>query len=113
MKKFGSFEMDERARELRKGGIRVRLQDQPFEILALMLERPGDIVTRDELRQRLWPASKRCKRSLILFHRWCQGLFRWPWVRLPLSSLLVQIRVVPDQPIHLPYFFYSLSFSCS
>src|SRR5947207_2185744 len=57
MKKFGSFEMDERARELRKGGIRIRLQDQPFEILALMLERPGDIVTRDELRQRLWPAG--------------------------------------------------------
>src|SRR6266480_1644227 len=55
MKKFGSFEMDERARELKKGGIRVRLQDQPFEILALMLERPGDVVTRDELRQRLWP----------------------------------------------------------
>src|SRR5439155_6801258 len=57
MKKFGSFEMDERARELRKGGIRIRLQDQPFEILALMLERPGEIVTRDELRQRLWPAG--------------------------------------------------------
>src|SRR5436190_20457259 len=57
MKKFGSFEMDERARELRKGGIRIRLQDQPFEILALMLERPGEIVTRDELRLRLWPAG--------------------------------------------------------
>src|SRR5439155_17022687 len=57
MKKFGSFEMDERARELRKGGIRIRLQDQPFEILALMLERPGEIVSRDELRQRLWPAG--------------------------------------------------------
>src|SRR5205823_6442945 len=57
MKKFGSFEMDERARELRKGGIRIRLQDQPFEILALMLERPGAIVTRDELRQPLWPAG--------------------------------------------------------
>src|SRR5947209_7034012 len=57
MKKFGSFEMDERARELRKGGIRIRLQDQPFEILAMMLERPGDIVTREALRQRLWPAG--------------------------------------------------------
>ena len=46
-----------RARELRKGGIRIRLQDQPFEILAVMLERPGDVVTREELRQRLWPAG--------------------------------------------------------
>ena len=52
-----TFEVDLRARELRKGGIRIRLQDQPFEILALMLERPGEVVTRDELRQRLWPAG--------------------------------------------------------
>ena len=57
MKKFGTFEFDERGRELRKGGIRIRLQDQPFEILAMMLERPGDIVTREALRQRLWPAG--------------------------------------------------------
>src|SRR5882724_3507899 len=57
MKKFGTFEIDLRARELRKGGIRVRLQDQPFEILAMMLDRPGEVVTREELRQRLWPAG--------------------------------------------------------
>jgi len=55
VRRFGVFEVDLRARELRKGGIRIRLQDQPFEILAAMLDRPGDIVTRDELRQRLWP----------------------------------------------------------
>src|SRR6188474_3728299 len=57
LRKFGAFEVDLRARELRKGGIRIRLQDQPFEILAVMLERPGEVVTRDELRQRLWPAG--------------------------------------------------------
>src|SRR5688572_7320516 len=57
IKRFGTFEVDLRARELRKGGIRIRLQDQPFEILAAMLERPGEIVTRDELRERLWPAG--------------------------------------------------------
>jgi TolB-like protein/Tfp pilus assembly protein PilF len=57
VKRFGTFEVDLRARELRKGGIRIRLQDQPFEILALMLEHPGEVVTRDELRQRLWPAG--------------------------------------------------------
>src|SRR5918993_4681475 len=57
IKRFGTFEVDLRARELRKGGIRIRLQDQPFEILAAMLERPGEIVTREELQQRLWPAG--------------------------------------------------------
>jgi TolB-like protein/Tfp pilus assembly protein PilF len=57
VKRFGTFEVDLRARELRKGGVRIRLQDQPFEILAMMLERPGEVVTRDELRERLWPAG--------------------------------------------------------
>jgi cholera toxin transcriptional activator len=53
--RFGSFELDVGSRELRTGGTRVRLQEQPFEILRVMLERPGHVVTRDELRQRLWP----------------------------------------------------------
>jgi TolB-like protein len=53
--RFASFELDVRSRELRRGTNRVRLQDQPFEILRLMLERPGDVVTREELQQRLWP----------------------------------------------------------
>lgn len=55
--KFGSFELDVQLRELRTGSTRVRLQEQPFEILRLMLERPGDVVTREQLRQRLWPAG--------------------------------------------------------
>jgi len=53
--RFGVFEVDLRSGELRKRGIRIRLQDQSFQILALMLERPGDIVRREDLRQRLWP----------------------------------------------------------
>lgn len=53
--RFGAFELDVRSRELRSAGGPVRLQDQPFEILRLMLERPGDVVTREELRRRLWP----------------------------------------------------------
>jgi TolB-like protein/tetratricopeptide (TPR) repeat protein len=53
--RFGSFELDVRSRELRKGEATVRLQEQPFEILRMMLERPGSVVTRDELRRRLWP----------------------------------------------------------
>jgi TolB-like protein/Tfp pilus assembly protein PilF len=52
---FGDFEMDLRSREVRKAGVRVRLQDQPFHILAMLLERPGDVVTREEIRDRLWP----------------------------------------------------------
>ena len=53
--RFGSFELDVRSRELHKDGRSVRLQEQPFEILRLMLERAGDVVSRDELRRRLWP----------------------------------------------------------
>jgi TolB-like protein/Flp pilus assembly protein TadD len=53
--KFGAFELDMRLRELRSGTTRIRLQEQPFEILRLMLERPGDVVTREQLRRRLWP----------------------------------------------------------
>src|SRR5690242_16169186 len=53
--RFESFELDVRSRELRKGKSRIRLQEQPFEILRLMLERPGDVVTREELARRLWP----------------------------------------------------------
>ena len=53
--RFESFELDTHSRELRKGKNRIRLQEQPFEILCLMLERPGDVVTREELARKLWP----------------------------------------------------------
>jgi TolB-like protein/Tfp pilus assembly protein PilF len=53
--RFGDFEIDLRMRELRKGSATIRLQDQPFQILSMMLERPGDIVTREDIRLRLWP----------------------------------------------------------
>jgi DNA-binding winged helix-turn-helix (wHTH) protein/tetratricopeptide (TPR) repeat protein/TolB-like protein len=46
-----------RAGELRRQGVRIRLEDQPFQILTLLLERPGELVTREELRNRLWPAQ--------------------------------------------------------
>ncbi len=55
--RFGVFEVDAASGELRKSGIRVRLQDQPFQVLVLLLERAGEIVTREELRQKLWPAD--------------------------------------------------------
>jgi TolB-like protein/DNA-binding winged helix-turn-helix (wHTH) protein/cytochrome c-type biogenesis protein CcmH/NrfG len=53
--RFGSFEADLRSGELRKQGTRIRLQEQPFQILSMLLERPGEVVTREELRQSLWP----------------------------------------------------------
>lgn len=54
---FATFEADLTAHELRKGDVRIPLQDQPFEILAALLEKPGEIVSREELRARLWPAD--------------------------------------------------------
>ena len=53
--KFEEFEADLRAAELRKGGTRLKLQMQPFQVLVALLERPKEVVTREELRQRLWP----------------------------------------------------------
>lgn len=52
--RFGVFNLDPRTGELRKRGVRLRLQEQPFQILTMLLEHAGDLVTRDELRQRLW-----------------------------------------------------------
>jgi DNA-binding winged helix-turn-helix (wHTH) protein/tetratricopeptide (TPR) repeat protein len=54
---FGSFEVDFRAGELSKQGRRIRLQDQPLHVLSALLEHPGQVVTREELRQRLWPGD--------------------------------------------------------
>jgi DNA-binding winged helix-turn-helix (wHTH) protein len=55
--RFGAFEADLQTGELRRSGLRVRVQDQPFLVLAALLERPGQLVTRDELRQRIWAAD--------------------------------------------------------
>jgi cholera toxin transcriptional activator len=56
--RFGVFELDRQSGDLRKDGMsRPRLQGQPFDVLLQLLERPGEIVTREELRQRLWPAD--------------------------------------------------------
>lgn len=55
--RFGIFELDLRAAELRKQGVRVRLQEQPFQVLAMLLEHPGEVVTREELQKKLWPSD--------------------------------------------------------
>jgi DNA-binding winged helix-turn-helix (wHTH) protein/Tfp pilus assembly protein PilF len=53
--RFGVFEADLRAGELRRNGVKVRLQDLPFRMLTLLLSRPGEVITREEFRQALWP----------------------------------------------------------
>src|SRR5436309_16008848 len=53
--RFGLFELDLRVGELRKSGLKIKLQEQPLQILTVLLERPGEIVTREELQKRLWP----------------------------------------------------------
>jgi len=52
--RFGVFELDLRAGELRKKGLKLRLQEQPLQVLALLLQQPGEVITREELRQKLW-----------------------------------------------------------
>lgn len=52
---FGDFSVDRNAGELRKHGLKIKLQEQLFRILVMLLERPGDLVTREEVRKKLWP----------------------------------------------------------
>src|SRR5262252_2529218 len=55
--RFAQFEVDFRAGELRKDGRRIRLQEQPLQVLAMLVERPDEVITREELQQKLWPAD--------------------------------------------------------
>ena len=55
--RFGAFAVDLQTGELKRRGVRVKLQEQPFQLLVALLERPGEIVTREELRTRLWPSD--------------------------------------------------------
>jgi len=55
--RFGAFEVDLRSAELRKHGLKLKIQEQPFQVLAMLLEHPGQIVTREDLHKKLWPAD--------------------------------------------------------
>ncbi|MGB6597914.1 MAG: winged helix-turn-helix domain-containing protein [Candidatus Acidiferrum sp.] len=55
--RFDSFEVELRAGELYKAGRKIKLQEQPFQVLAMLLEKPGEVVTREEMQKRLWPAD--------------------------------------------------------
>src|SRR5260370_17761956 len=54
---FGAFEVDLSSGEIHKHGHKIKLQEQPFQVLAMLLERPGTVITREELRTRLWAAD--------------------------------------------------------
>src|SRR6202046_1254530 len=53
--RFENFEVDLRTGELRKAGVKQKLGGQPFQVLSILLERPGDVVSREEIQKRLWP----------------------------------------------------------
>ena len=53
--RFGAFELDLSVAELRKHGLKLRLQDQPYQVLLMLLEDPGQVVTREQIQQKLWP----------------------------------------------------------
>src|SRR5215467_5998437 len=55
--RFGVYELDPRAGELRRGGVKIKIQEQPYQVLSLLLEKPGEVVSREELKRRLWPAD--------------------------------------------------------
>src|SRR5829696_6715285 len=55
--RFGKFEADVRSGELRKRGVKIKVGDQPFSILAILLAAPGQVITRDEIQKQLWPAD--------------------------------------------------------
>jgi TolB-like protein/DNA-binding winged helix-turn-helix (wHTH) protein len=55
--RFGTFEVDLHSRELRKSGLKIKLHGQPFDLLAMLLERPGEVLTREQLQRKLWPSE--------------------------------------------------------
>jgi TolB-like protein/DNA-binding winged helix-turn-helix (wHTH) protein len=88
--RFGVFEVDRRAGELRKKGMKVRLQGQPVEILVMLLERPGETVTREELQKKLWPAD-----TFVDFE---QGL----------NNAMKRLRAALDDDAESPHFIETL-----
>jgi DNA-binding winged helix-turn-helix (wHTH) protein len=55
--RFGTYEVSFQSGEVRKAGVRIRVQQQPLKLLEVLLERPGEVVTREELRSRVWPTK--------------------------------------------------------
>ena len=88
--RFGVFELDLQSRELHKQGMKIRLQGQPVEILVMLLERPGEVVTREELQKKLWPAD-----TFVDFE---QGL----------NNAMKRLRAALDDDAESPHFIETL-----
>jgi len=88
--RFGVFELDPRAGELRKKGMKIRLQGQPVEILFMLLQRPGETITREELQKKLWPAD-----TFVDFE---QGL----------NNAMKRLRAALDDDAESPHFIETL-----
>ena len=88
--RFGMFDLDPKAGELRKNGMKVKLQGQPVEILVMLLERPGETVTREELQEKLWPAD-----TFVDFE---QGL----------NNAMKRLRAALDDDAESPHFIETL-----
>ena len=88
--RFGVFELDPKAGELRKKGMKIRLQGQPVDILVMLLERPGETVTREELQEKLWPAD-----TFVDFE---QGL----------NNAMKRLRAALDDDAESPHFIETL-----
>ena len=87
---FGVFEVDLRVAELRKFGSKIKLQEQPFHLLALLLTHPGELVTRDELRQALWP-----EHTFVDFERASHVFEKTKTERDAAMADLVQTKALP------------------
>ena len=85
--RFGPYEADFERHELRKGGVRISLQDQPFKLLRILLENPDKIVSREELRQNLWPGD-----VYVNFD---------PCLNTALNKLRYALREDPDRPVFI------------
>src|SRR5258706_12408549 len=92
-RRFGIFEVDLRAAELRKRGVRIKLQEQPFRILSLLLEHPGEVVTREELREKIWPAH-----TFVDFDRSLNKAMTK--LRSALAESTKSLRYVEPVPLH-------------
>ena len=85
--RFGVYEFNLRAHELRKHGVQVRLRGQPFDLLAMLLERPGEVVSREEMQARLWPGD-----TFVDFERSLNSAIR---------KLRAALGDSPERPIYL------------
>ena len=63
--RFGIFEVDLASGELRRQGVKISLQEQPFQALVALIERPGEVLTREELQRRLWPPDTIDRKSVV------------------------------------------------